>query len=177
MPSISKVVRLDPEDSRPKFDCDDEDLNDFFLTDSCASGSELLSVTYLATNTKDETLAFFSVSNDSIKKESLTGSRFKRVTKKIPREKRYSSMPAVKIGRLGTNKLFQRQGIGTELLDFIKFWFTHGNKTGCRFVIVDAYNKDEVTNFYKRNGFEYLLTDDDKDPTRLMYFDLITFRE
>lgn len=177
MPSISKVVRLDPEDPRPKFDCDDEDLNEFFLTDSCASGSELLSVTYLATNTSNEALAFFSVSNDSIKKENVPRSRFKRVTKKIPHEKRYSSMPAVKIGRLGTNVLIQRQGIGTELLDFIKYWFTHGNKTGCRFVIVDAYNKEKIINFYKRNGFEFLLTDDVKDSTRLMYFDLITFRE
>jgi GNAT superfamily N-acetyltransferase len=80
-------------------------------------------------------------------------------------------MPAVKIGRLGINVLIQRRGIGTELLDFIKYWFTHGNKTGCRFVIVDAYNKENVINFYERNGFKFLLTDDDKDSTRLMYFD------
>ncbi|MCU7921542.1 MAG: GNAT family N-acetyltransferase [Candidatus Thiodiazotropha sp. (ex Dulcina madagascariensis)] len=177
MPNISKFVRLNPEDPRPKFDCNDEDLNDFFLTDSCTSGSELLSVTYLAVNTKNEALAFFSVSNDSIKKENLSGSRFRRVTKKIPHEKRYSSMPAVKIGRLGTNVLLQRHGVGTELLDFIKYWFTHGNKTGCRFIIVDAYNQTNVINFYKSNDFEFLLTDDNKDSTRLMYFDLIKFKE
>ncbi|MEW8351969.1 MAG: GNAT family N-acetyltransferase [Candidatus Thiodiazotropha taylori] len=177
MPNISRIVRLNPEDTRPAFDCNDEDLNDFFLTDSCTSGSELLSVTYLAVNEKEEALAFFSVSNDSIQRENISGSRFKRVTKIIPREKRYSSMPAVKIGRLGTNASIQRKGVGTELLDFIKYWFTHGNKTGCRFVIVDAYNREEILEFYTRNGFDFLLTNDTRESTRLMFFDLIKFKE
>lgn len=177
MPKIHKVVRLDPDHPRPAFDCADDDLNEFFHTDSRKSGEQLLSVTYIAQNEQGENLAFFSVSNDAIKKENLSGSRFKRLTKKVPHEKRYSSMPAVKIGRLATSSSFHRHGIGTELLDFVKYWFTHGNKTGCRFVIVDAYNKDKVTDFYQKNGFEFLLTDDASETTRLMYFDLITFRD
>lgn len=177
MPQIEEVVRLDPDHPRPGFDCADDDLNEFFHTDSSKSGEQLLSVTYVAQSEEGEILAFFSVSNDAIKKENLSGSRFKRLTKKVPHEKCYSSMPAVKIGRLATGSHLQSKGIGTELLDFIKMWFTHGNKTGCRFVIVDAYNKENVINFYKNNGFEFLLTTDGSDTTRLMYFDLITFRD
>jgi hypothetical protein len=49
-------------------------------------------------------------------------------------------MPAVKIGRLGVAHASQRDGTGTQVLDFLKMWFTVGNKTGCRFIVVDAYN-------------------------------------
>lgn len=47
-----------------------------------------------------------------------------------------------------------------------------GNKTGCRFIIVDAYQN--AIPFYERNGFVMLSSRDINDETRLMYFDLIT---
>lgn len=37
---------------------------------------------------------------------------------------------------------------------FIKDWFRHeDNKTGCRFIVVDAYNEDKVLTYYDKNGF------------------------
>ena len=60
--------------------------------------------------------------------------------------------PAVLIGRLGINVDFRHQGIGSELLDFIKSWFIdEENKTGCRFLIVDAYNCMVPLGFYQKN--------------------------
>ena len=60
--------------------------------------------------------------------------------------------------------------IGTILLKFIKTFFVKDNKTGCRFITVDAYSN--AISFYERNGF-IPLNDDDKDErTRLLYFDL-----
>jgi len=170
------LKRLNPTDIRPPFDCDDSDLNEFFTKDSVVSGKELLSVTYILEQ-NNKTIAFFSVSNDSIKKENVPSSRFKKIIKSIPHEKRYSSLPAVKVGRFATCKGLQRQGIGTALLDFIKVWFTQGNKTGCRFIIVDAYNKSHTIMFYQKNGFEFLIEEDSGDKTRLMFFDLITFKK
>jgi len=67
--------RLNPDDSRPPFDCGDSDLNEFFAKDSVVSGKELLSVTYTL-ESDGKVIAFFSVSNDSIKKETLPKSRF-----------------------------------------------------------------------------------------------------
>jgi len=84
-------------------------------------------------------------------------------------------MPAVKIGRLATCKDRQCSGVGTELLDFLKVWFTDGNKTGCRFIVVDAYNNERAIRFYDRSGFQFLIPSDEDEMTRLMYFDLITF--
>lgn len=169
------IARLDPDDPRPTFDCGDSDLNEFFHVDSITAGRELLAVTYVF-KINGDAVAFISVSNDAIKKEDLTRSRHKRIMQLIPREKRYSSMPAVKIGRFATCANMQSKGVGTEIMGFLKYWFTHGNKTGCRFIIVDAYNREKTIRFYTRNGFDYLTTTDKQDETRLMWFDLSTFR-
>jgi hypothetical protein len=75
--------------------------------------------------------------------------------------------------------------VGRQILNFIKLWFLDDdNKTGCRFLVVDAYNKPEVLSFYERNGFKYLYAteedernatqvDDDYIHTRLMFLDLL----
>ena len=44
------------------------------------------------------------------------------------------------------------------------------NKTGCRFITVDAYA--DAIPFYLRNGFVPLNDEDIDEPTRLLYFDL-----
>ena len=173
-----KLKRLEPDDPRPAFTCDDEDLDEFYQKDSIEGCKQLLSVTYAFIDDKNnnKVVAFFSVSNDSIKKELLPRSTFERIVKIVPFEKRYSSMPAVKIGRLGVASDAQRRSHGTTVLDFLKVWFTHGNKTGCRFMLVDAYNNEKTRNFYIKNGFEFLTKDDESEETRIMYFDMLTFR-
>jgi GNAT superfamily N-acetyltransferase len=156
------------------FDCADDDLNEFFSEDSRKNLKELLAVTYTFEKGK-KTIAFFSVLNDRIQKDETNSSEFNRLNKKIPNEKRRKSYPAVKVGRLGVHKDYQNLGIGSEVLDFIKAFFTEKNKTGCRFITVDAYNNERVIKFYKRNGFKFLTSTDKNDKTRLMYFDLKTF--
>ena len=89
-------------------------------------------------------------------------------------------MPAVKLGRFAIAEAHQGKGIGTEILDYIKMLFTRDNKTGCRFIIVDAANNERTLNFYKKNGFEFLPPSPEKknkERTCLMYFDLLRFRE
>lgn len=80
------------------------------------------------------------------------------------------SYPAVKICRLGTELSVRGLGIGTSLLNMIKSLFLEDNKTGCRFVTVDAYAS--AIPFYLKNGFAPLTTDDANEHTRLLYFDL-----
>ena len=165
------IVRLEAHDERPSFDCGDSDLNDYFKEDSRQGGLELLAVTY-AVYKSDDIVAFFSVSNDSLKRELVGNGPFRRLTTSLPRGKRYASQPAVKIGRFAVAREWQRYGVGGRLLDYLKDWFTDGNKTGCRFIIVDAY-RDAIP-FYARNGFDMLSDRDINEDTRLMYFDLIT---
>lgn len=171
------------------FECENDDLNDFFLNDCIKYSKELLGKSYCFTLDEDESkiVCAFTISNDSIKVNTLPNSRKRVVIKAIPRPKQFKSYPAVLIGRLGVNKKFGRQGIGTELMDFIKSWFIDkDNKTGCRFIVVDSYNTENAINYYLKNNFVFLFSSEeqekehlglsisDKLKTRLMFFDLIT---
>lgn len=153
-----------------------EDLNHFLLDDAKDHLKELLAVTYIIED-NDKTIAYFSVLNDSIREIDTTRSRYKIILKLIPSplRKRYKSHPAVKVGRFAVHKEYQGQGIGRELMDYIKGYFLDNNKTGCRFITVDAINSEETIHFYKNNGFEFLTTKDSDDDHRLMFFDLIKY--
>lgn len=165
-----EFVRLSSDDSRDSdFDCGNDDLNEFFFVDSKANFRELLAVTY-AWNLHGKTIAFFSVSNDAITSQNVENfNRFRRI---LPWGKRYKTMPAVKIGRFAVHKNFSKHGYGSKIMDFIKIWFVTRNKTGCRFIVVDALK--EAQPFYEKNGFSFLSSDGENDSTRLMYFDLKT---
>lgn len=166
-----RFVRMGVDDERdPLFDSGNQDLNVFFFEESRAYRRELLAVSY-SWNVGERTVAFFSVSNDVIAIEQATPRN--PIRRLFPNAKRLNIMPAVKIGRFAVDASFRRNGFGTRVMHFIKLWFVSENKTGCRFIILDALNDPtEVLPFYEKNGFAYLNRDDEKQPTRLMYFDL-----
>lgn len=91
----------------------------------------------------------------------------------MPPEKRYGSFPSVKVGRFGVTTAYQGRKIGSALLDYIKINFIDMNKTGCRFITVDAYNRARTIKFYLDNGFNFLTNEDKNDENRAMYFDLM----
>ncbi|MGZ3864313.1 MAG: GNAT family N-acetyltransferase [Bacteroidia bacterium] len=155
------------------FDCGDTDLNDFFINDCKKYLHDLLAVTYVLE--KDgKTVAFFSILNDKISIDDADSNSqwWKRIGKKFAAEKRNGSYPAVKVGRLGVHTDFRGQDIGTSILDYVKFSFIDHNKTGCRFITVDAYKT--ALGFYEKNNFKYLTSEksEESSSTRLMYYDL-----
>jgi GNAT superfamily N-acetyltransferase len=168
-----EFVRLHDQSDTSSFDCDDTDLNEFLLKDAKNYLKELLAVTYLLIH-KDEIAGFFSLSNDALL-DNGDRTIWNRLCRRIPNPKRKKIYPAVKVGRLGVHIKYQHGGFGTELMLFLKGWFTKNNKTGCRFILVDAYNKEKVLSYYRKNGFEFLLEKDKKDRTRVMYYDLKKF--
>lgn len=167
------VRRLNIGDVIPSFDCSDEDLNDFLLNEASLYRNALLSVTYVVeSKTTGIMIAYFSLSNDKISisdfEDKTEFNRFRR--HKFVNEKRLRSYPAIKIGRLAISKSVQRQSIGTYLLEFIEDYFVVDNKSGCRFVTVDAYA--DAIPFYIKNNYRFLNNDDEDKRTRVMYFDL-----
>lgn len=165
--------RIRPDDIRKPFDCGDADLTDFFLKDSAGHARQLLAVTYTLENDA-ETIAFFSVLNDRIQKEECDQGIFNLLAKMMPSGKRYGSYPAVKVGRLGVHKVHQHKNIGTDVMNYIKMYFVdERQKTGCRFITVDAYNNECTVKFYLKNGFQFLTDQDKKSDHRAMYFDLM----
>lgn len=181
-------INLTEEIRSLNFTCGDADLDDFFHNHALLYAKEHLGKTYVfVNNNTSEIVAFFTVSNDSIKTTFIPKNATNRVQRKIPGLKHLRTYPAVLIGRLGVNKSYQGKGfmIGRQIVNFIKLWFLDDeNKTGCRFLVVDAYNKPEVLSFYERNGFKYLYATEEDEinatqvhdnsiNTRLMFLDLL----
>lgn len=92
--------------------------------------------------------------------------------------------------RLGISPNFQSKHLGSDVLSFIKAWFVDPlDKTGCRFLLVDSYNKERNLRFYQNNEFKFLFSTEEQERkfrglatekplnSRLMYFDLIELKK
>ena len=178
------------------FTCKDEDITEFFTQDYADYAYQLLGKSYCFVKPDtSEIVCAFTVANSSVKVDSLPSNLRNTLNRKIPNAKRRPQYPAVLVGQLAVSDLFSGHHVGDELLDFIKSWFIDPlNKTGCRYVIVDAVNHPKVFEYYQRNGFKFLFSSDEEEwiflhnkgleqttpiepmKTRLMYFDLIYLR-
>ena len=168
------------------FSCGYDDLDEYFLKDSPLWADQMYGKTYcfVLKNDPQTIVCAFSLSNETIRVDLLPNSQKKRFLKEIPKEKRMRRYPAVLIGRLGVDVQFANNGIGTELMQILKFWFIEpDNKAAVRYLAVDALNNSHTLNYYEKNGFAYLFKDEEQEAvssrmklplkTRYMYFDLI----
>jgi len=168
------------------FTCGYDDLDEYFLKDSPLWADQMYGKTYCFVLKDDPQtiVCAFSLSNETIRVDLLPNSQKKRFLKEIPKEKRMRRYPAVLIGRLGVDVQFSNNGIGTELMQILKFWFIEpDNKAAVRYLAVDALNNTRTLNYYEKNGFAYLFKDEEQEAvsskmklplkTRYMYFDLI----
>lgn len=170
----------------------DKDIEAFFKDEFEYYENQLLGKSYgfVKTSPSLELVAAFTVSNSMLPVSDFPKPIKNKINRRIPNTKRNSQYPAVLIGQLAVFDTFAGQRIGDEVLTFIKGWFIDPlNKTGCRYIIVDAANNDKVLDFYKRNGFRFIFDNIseeieymklDLEPeykrTRLMYFDLIVLK-
>ncbi|MCF0185190.1 MAG: N-acetyltransferase [Bacteroidaceae bacterium] len=174
------------------FRCGDEDLDDFFVHDAFLYSQQLLGKTYffVSNDEKNRIVGAFTVSNDSIKASLISKSTRNSLQRKIPNSKRTRSYPAVLIGRLGVAASLKGNNIGSDIIEYIKAIFSDdSNRTGCRYVVVDAYNRRDVLSFNEKNGFKYLYPTEEEERnsfgladveclnSRMMYFDLIAYSE
>lgn len=170
-----RITKLMVGETVKSFDCGDADLNDFILRESPLFRKARLAVTYVLEESTDadheHIVAFFSLVNDRISISDFDSkTKYNRFSRRFNNRKRLKSYPAVKIGRFAVHISAKNKGVGGILLYFIKRFFTADNKTGCRFLTVDAYAA--AIPFYLRNGFVPLNEEDADEPTRLLYFDL-----
>lgn len=191
--NLSKDCTLHVLSSKTKindFDCGNPDLNDFFCNDALKYQQQLLGETYFfQLKSTRKIVCVFTLSNDSIKVYDLPNSRQKKVKSSIPREKMMKSFPALLIGRLGVDISFSKQGIGSQVLDFIKSFTLIEFKNRCRFLLVDSYNNEDALKFYLKNEFWFVFSTEvqEKDyyqkegipelKTRFMCFDLMEWKK
>ncbi len=183
-------VTQDVLDHCEPFSCGEEDLDDFFAHNAIAYEKELMGKTYCWILKEDvsKIVGMITLANAGIQTTHMKNHPRRKLNNLIPHVKQGRTYPAVLIGRLGVNIDFQGQGfrVGAQIMDFIKTWFkSYDNKTGCRFILVDAVNNPHAIAYYERNGFKPLFPriNDEKDfynipeiedlRTRMYFFDLL----
>lgn len=172
------LIKIDENSVIKRFDCGDEDLNSFLLTKSIFYLKELLATTYLLENA-EETIAFFSIFNDSIRieeSEFASKNALRRLLSEIvSHPKRHlRNFPAIKIGRLGVSKNIQKSGLGRSILSYIlDLAITQNKSCACKFIVVDAY--EQSLGFYEKLNFSYYTEKDKGEDTRQMFLDLTPY--
>lgn len=139
------------------FVCGHDDLDEFFRSDYKLYADKLLGKTYAfrLIGNPSKIVSIFTLSNDAIRIKQLVAEDKEQIEYVTENgEKNLRRFPGVLIGRLGTNQTLSRKGYGTAVMDFIKAWFrSNENKTGCRFIIVDAHNNPDTIRYYEKKRF------------------------
>lgn len=169
-----KIKKLEEEHLNiiSDFRSENKELEDFLKEDAFDNQNNGISSTYLTFLLKDGSLmAYITLLTDRID--------FNDELKEIYRKQgiNYSYLPALKIGRLCVDDRFRRKNIGTLLIKFsIQRLFKIKGIAGCRIITIDAKkstNKDDnPIEFYRKNGFIELITEDKNGDTIPMYFDI-----
>lgn len=172
------------------FKCGDDDLDDFFANNAIAYEKELMGKTYCWVLRDDVTkiVGMITLANAGIQTTHLQNNPRRKLNNLISYSKQGRTYPSVLIGRLGVSVDFQgaQYKVGAQIMDFIKDWFkSYDNKTGCRFILVDAVNNQHTIAYYERNGFRplfpriidekafYHIPESEDLRTRMYYYDLL----
>ena len=170
------------------FSCGDSDLDDFFNNYCFDYAKELLGKTYCfkVDEYPHQIVCAFTLANAGVRVSDMPNARKKKIEANIPHVKSLKDYPAVLVARLGVSKDFRSLHIGSDALSYIKLWMIGPfNKTGCRFIIVDAYNELETITFYENNGFRAVFSTEQQEKeyrhinydmplsTRLLFYDLM----
>lgn len=175
------------------FTCGATDLDEFLYKDAMAYENDLMGKTYcwLLKEDNAKIVGFVTLANAGIQTTHLQNNPKRHLHKTIAYNKQGRTYPAVLIGRIAVSKEYQGKDfmVGTQMMAFIKKWFmAYDNKTGCRYVLVDAVNTPHTLAYYERNGFKplfrrekderdfYHISDDDELNTRMYYFDLLLLK-
>ena len=184
-----ELLILSEEKDILEFDCGNADLNDFFNQDAIKYRNQMLSQTcFFRLKSSGAIICAFSFSASSIKTADLPGSRRKKIKEYVSREKTLKSYPGILIGRLGVASEFNGQGIGSQLIGFIKDFCLIQFPDFVRFLLVDAYNEPSILGFYQKNDFSVVFSTEEQEKetyrqsateplqTRYMFYDMINWR-
>lgn len=126
-----------------RFNCSNADFNDFIKNEALDDCKNNISVTYVGM-IKDQPAAFVTLVAAAYRTEFL-----KTIITGIHK---YRQIPAIKIARIATDKLYQRRGCGEALVQHsVAIGFLVQKHIGCKLIITDAL-PDKVP-WYEKQGF------------------------
>lgn len=138
------VEPLPPAFKAGGFDCGEQELTEY-LCDGTADQDQSTSFarTYLV-RSNGELVGYFSLLADAIRLE----------LKERPLDSRYSTAPAIKLGRMGIDRRFRGQSAGIWILDYIVgLARSLSGAVGIRYVTLDALRKETLVTWYGAYGF------------------------
>ena len=166
-----RIEKLTDNHNLTSFDCGDVDLNEFLTDDAIPFQEKRIATTYIVIIT-DRVAAYFSLLNDKVSRTDVSKSAWRKLKKLFAHSKHRSNYPAIKIGRFAVCKDFASQGLGSVIMDAIKQSVNEKSQySAFRFLTVDAYIS--AIPFYLKNGFIEMLSEQENDTTRTMYFDML----
>jgi GNAT superfamily N-acetyltransferase len=132
------------------FACEIEEYNQWIVNDAEEYIQRNISRVHLLVNRKNgDIAAYLALCTDSFTIEERAKQKYN-----FP----FSTLPALKIGKLAVDKNYCNKGIGTYIIQLAIGMADYTLKSaGCRFITVDAdirYNL-QTPEFYLRNGFVY----------------------
>jgi predicted GNAT family N-acyltransferase len=153
------VERLAEHHDIADFTSSNPELTKYLLEDALVDQRQFVSVTHLLFSEDGEILGYFTLLTDSIRIDKMDKNY-------IPDGHHYSSLPALKIGRLSTSKSHEREGWGTEMVSLcIDVLIEIRKDAGCKVMTVDS--KSGCEGFYESIGFER--TSNRRDGSTQMY--------
>ena len=175
------------------FDCGRSSVNEFFGEEAQEYQDELFGKTYYfcLPDSPSDIVAGFTVANASIFTKRLPNSRQKKIGFEVHHKKGLINYPAVLLAQLGVDIRYKGNRLGAQIINFVASWFTSmSNKSGCRHLIVDAYDEPHLLNFYQQNGLNFFFTSVEQEmeyrnwnlekdgplETRLMFRDMILLK-
>ena len=181
-----------------QFDCGREEVNDFFKCEAQAYQNELFGKTYFLCDPQSasegrgplKAAAGFTVANACIFTSQLPNSRQKKIGHEVHNEKGLVNYPAVLLAQLGIDNNYKGHQLGRQIIDYVAYWFTRDdNKSGCRHLILDAYNEEGLIQYYRNSGMEMFFSTEEQErkyrnwpenkgplKTRLMFRDMILLK-
>lgn len=166
-----KLVRLTQDTGLIGFDCGDEDLNSFLVEDAKGFLDKRIAVSFILED-EGNIVAYFCLLNDKISRQEVTNNQWKKIKDSYPEGKKFSSYPAIKIGRFAVSKDYKGRHIGSDLMNLIKGMLKESPcYSAFRYITVDAYLS--AIDFYLKNNFKTLSQKTENEHTRLMFFDML----
>lgn len=188
--TFTRLTECPPSDECVYHCSKEPQIDIFFHEDFVDYEKQLLgkSYAYYLNEDKNQLVAAFTIANSALVLDFLQSSRKNKINKGIPRVKQRRQYPALLIAQLAVFDDFVQYKVGDELLLILKeYAYRLNHATACRYLIVEAVNKEKVIRFYERNGFNLLYSSEEEEQekmkrkldengnlsTRLMMFDLL----
>ena len=141
------LLPADVRETRVTFDCGWPDLNHYLA--HTAPQHEKKNITRTFCGVKDGVIAgYYALTNAVVDVSALTPDTVRRY--RLPTH----ALPVVRLGRLGIDARYQRQGLGKRLLiDALRRVMFVAESSGCVGLMVDAKDAD-AARYYEGFGFQ-----------------------